>query len=49
MFRTIAIIVAAFICACLLSVLTGCSSDFASPFDKPDETTQPVTQGDSSK
>jgi hypothetical protein len=31
----------------LLAVLAGCNADIASPFDKPDETTQPVTcQGD---
>lgn len=28
--------------ALALALLAGCKSDFASPFDKPDETTQPV-------
>jgi hypothetical protein len=26
----------------LMAMLAGCNADIASPFDKPDETTQPV-------
>ena len=44
--RTILLIMLA---AALCALLLACSSDLASPFDKPDESTQPVTQGETSK
>ena len=39
------IMLAALICA----LLQACDGDIESPFDKPDESTQPVTQGETSK
>jgi hypothetical protein len=41
----LSIMLAALLCA----LLQACGGDIASPFDKPDETVEPVTQGEHSK